>query len=85
MLGSREDRIHYVMKELKNSVVVGIPRNINSREFFAVTEVSSIQDISGTDSMEIESLVSEKPMSLREVAEYLVDRDLTNININLIN
>lgn len=60
----------------------GMLRDDNSRTLFQVSVTETIEGLNGTNTY-INCLVQEKPMNVREVAEYITDNldDVGRINI----
>ena len=86
MLGiDREDLIEQYMDYVESVIVKkrGMKRDRNNRLFFHVTTEDVLHDMEGKPFTTITTKVSEKPLSLREVGEFLVDNvgKVSKINI----
>lgn len=85
----REDLIEHYMDYIEEVIVRnrGIKRDRNNRLFFHVTTEDVLYGVDGQPFTTITTKVSENPLTLREVGEFLVDNvgKVSKINIVIAN
>lgn len=85
----REDLIEQYMDYIEDIILKkrGMNRDRNNRLFFHVTTEDVLYDVDGQPSATITAKVSENPLTLREVGEFLVDNvgKVGKINIVIAN
>lgn len=85
----REDLIEQYTDYVENVIVKkrGMKRDHNNRLFFHVTTEGVLYDVDGQPFTTITAKVSENPLTLREVGEFLVDNvgKVSKINIVIAN
>lgn len=85
----REDLIEQYMDYIEEVIVRnrGIKRDRNNRLFFRVTTEDVLYGVDGEPFTTITAKVSENPLTLREVGEFLVDNvgKVSKINIVIAN